>query len=301
MMLQLPGGPAAPTWSRAAIHDSVAAIARQRPYWRNPRTSPIERMLQWIVEQLERFFRAVDSVPHGRRIATVAAVVLAVLVIARLAYATRLRGEPLVGQRLHRSRRQLSPDAWHEAEGLAAAGEYTAAAHALYRAALALLSARGLVRLRPAVTTRESCAAPPRGAHPFTRLSGASALATTGSSTAPATAMPRATRRCSRPPAPSSRRIRRTGPRERILTFISDTRLAAATAMVPAPARRVAGDPRAHRARRIAHSGRNTRSQRRRAPDDVLYEPAGCASSLRAGAAARLARRAVDGEQHASV
>jgi len=153
MMLQLPGGPPAPSWSRAAIHDSVAAIARQRPYWRNPRTSPIERMLQWIVEQLERFFRAVDSVPHGRRIATVAAVVLAVLVIARLAYATRLRGEPLVGQRLHRSRRQLSPDAWHEAEGLAAAGEYTAAAHALYRAALALLSARGLVRLHESKTS----------------------------------------------------------------------------------------------------------------------------------------------------
>jgi len=153
MMLQLQGGPPAPTWSRAAIHDSVAALARQRPYWRNPRTSPIERMLQWIAEQIDRFFHAVDSVPHGRRIATVAAVVLAALVIARLAYATRLRGEPLVGQRRHRSRRQLSPDAWHEAEALAAAGDYTAAAHALYRAALALLSGRGLVRLHESKTS----------------------------------------------------------------------------------------------------------------------------------------------------
>ena len=53
MMLQLQGGPPAPTWSRAAIHDSVAALARQRPYWRNPRTSPIERMLQWIAEQID--------------------------------------------------------------------------------------------------------------------------------------------------------------------------------------------------------------------------------------------------------
>jgi hypothetical protein len=155
MIAQLPppGAPAIPTWSRAAIHDTVAAIVHQRPYWRNPRMSPLERLLQWLGDQLDRLFQTVSTVPYGRRIATVAACVLGLLVLARLAYAARLRSERVEPGRSRRTGRMPTPDAWREAETLAAAGRYTEAAHALYRAALALLAARGLVRLHESKTS----------------------------------------------------------------------------------------------------------------------------------------------------
>ena len=153
MMFQLPGGPAVPSWSRAAIHDTVAAITRQRGYQRNARASLLERFFDWIGGLFERFSQSLGEVPYGRRIATVLAIVLAVLVLARLIFAARLRDGADTGAAPRRAVRVTTTEAWREAESLAAGGRYTEAAHALYRATLTLLAANGLVRLHESKTS----------------------------------------------------------------------------------------------------------------------------------------------------
>ena len=153
MMLQLPGGPAVPSWSREAIHDTVAVIARQRGYARDARSSLLERFFQWIGDLFELLTQSLGSVPHGRRVAAVLAIVLAVLVLARLLFASRLRSEEAAGAAPRRAGRLTTTEVWREAESLAAAGRHTEAAHALYRATLTLLAANGLVRLHESKTS----------------------------------------------------------------------------------------------------------------------------------------------------
>ena len=153
MMLQLPGGPSIPSWSRAAIHDTVAAITRQRGYVRNTRASLFDRFFDWLVGLYERFSQSLGDVPYGRRIAVVLAIVLAVIVLARLLFAARLRDEGEPGEAPRRATRVTTTEAWREAESLAAAGQFTEAAHALYRATLTLLAANGLVRLHESKTS----------------------------------------------------------------------------------------------------------------------------------------------------
>lgn len=153
MMVQLPGGPAVPSWSHAAIHDTVAAITRQRGYLRNARVSLFERFVDWLGGLFERFSQSLGSVPYGRQIATVVAIVVVVLVLARLLFAARLRDGGEVGDAPRRAARVTTTEAWREAEALAANGRHTEAAHALYRATLTLLSANGLVRLHDSKTS----------------------------------------------------------------------------------------------------------------------------------------------------
>ena len=153
MMFQLPGGPAVPSWSRAAIHDTVASITSARHYLRNARASLFERFFDWLAGLWERFSQSVGGVPYGRRIALVLAIVAALLVLARLIFATRLRAEGEGSDRPRRSARITTTEAWREAESLAAKGQFTEAAHALYRATLTLLAANGLVRLHDSKTS----------------------------------------------------------------------------------------------------------------------------------------------------
>src|SRR5437773_686855 len=153
MAPQLPTVGAVPVWPRTAIHDTVAAIVRQSAYRRDVTRTFLDRILQWIGEMLSRLLEGIAGVPHGRLFATIAFVAVAVLVLARVVYAARLRttseGESLPG----RGRATSASDPWREAEQLAAKGQFTEAAHALYRASLAMLAARGLVRLHDSKTS----------------------------------------------------------------------------------------------------------------------------------------------------
>ena len=140
-------------WSRAAIHDTVAAIVRQPAYRRGLGTTLLDRVLGWIGAWYERLVSALGTVPHGRIVATVAAATVALLVVARVAYAARLRGTSAMSLVRSRSMRRMATDPWREAEQLAAAGQFTEAAHALYRATVAILASQGLVRRHDAKTS----------------------------------------------------------------------------------------------------------------------------------------------------
>jgi len=141
------------TWSRAAIHDTVAAIARQPAYRRDLGSSLLDRILQWIYEAYRRFADALAGVPHARLLATVAASAVIGLVVARLVYANRLRTAVVDLPNGARRRITSEADPWGEAEALAAAGRFTDAAHALYRGVLVVLASHKLVRLHESKTS----------------------------------------------------------------------------------------------------------------------------------------------------
>jgi hypothetical protein len=153
MLPQLPASATERAWSRASIHDTVASIAGQAPYHRSLRESVLERFWRWIAEQMDALGSTLGRVPHGRIVAAVLVTLLAQLVIARVAYAARLRDDTSPSERMARARRAGRTNAWAEAEALAASGQFTEAAHALYRAALELLAARGEVRLHRSKTS----------------------------------------------------------------------------------------------------------------------------------------------------
>jgi len=140
-------------WPRAAIHDTVAAIVKQTPYRRGLGTTLLDRVWAWIADWYSRLVAALGTVPHGRVVATIAAATIALLVVARIAYAARLRGTSAMSFARTRGRRAAAADPWREAERLAAAGQFTEAAHALYRATVALLASHGLVRRHDAKTS----------------------------------------------------------------------------------------------------------------------------------------------------
>jgi hypothetical protein len=137
----------------AAIHDTVAAIVRQSAYDRSLRQSLADLFFRWLGEAIERVLKAID-LPGAKRLATVLAVVLALLAIARVVYAARLRSDDdRSGGRRARTRRETVADPLGEAERLAAEGRFSDAAHALYRALLLRLSTREQLRLHPSKTS----------------------------------------------------------------------------------------------------------------------------------------------------
>src|SRR4051794_26848449 len=114
-------------WSRQAIHDTVATIVKQIGYRRDVRSTLLDRILQWIADWYSKVFEALGGLPHGRFIATIAACVVAVLMVARVAYAARLRTHVL-GDAVARKRGgRAAGDPWGEAEALARSGHFTEA------------------------------------------------------------------------------------------------------------------------------------------------------------------------------
>ncbi len=89
--------------------------------------------------------------PHLSQILLWGGVLFAALVAGRMMLTARRAAH--AGERLSRRRgAERTLDPWRDAQDLAAAGEFTEAAHALYRALLLRLSARGVVRLHPSKT-----------------------------------------------------------------------------------------------------------------------------------------------------
>ncbi len=153
MAIQL--GPGAGHWPASLVHDTVAAIMRQRAYQRSLRTSLLSRFLDWLGEWWRRFTGAVSNVPHGRYVVIALVSVIVMLVIARIVYAARLRDESATRRKIVPRRRESGTAPWDDAQRLAAEGRYTDAAHALYRAVLELLATRERLRLHPSKTSGE--------------------------------------------------------------------------------------------------------------------------------------------------
>jgi Domain of unknown function (DUF4129) len=137
-------------WPARAVQDTVATIAREAAYRRDYAASLLQRLLRWLIDLISRFEDSLGH-PNFGRIILLAGVVVLVLLGVRFVLAMQAGADEFgrAGGRVsvHRGR-----DPWLEAQRLAAAGDFTAAAHALYAALLARLAGRGAVRLHPSKT-----------------------------------------------------------------------------------------------------------------------------------------------------
>jgi hypothetical protein len=146
----------------AAVRDTMAAVfrqagfARERPSWI---AAQMDRFWEWLYNVLRAIFRPLlrsrDSNPVLFWVFITIIALIFVAIIARLAYVSYLRrtrgidARPFArGGPSYRG----SGDPWTLAQQLAAQGNFTDAAHALYLALLESVSRRGLVRLHPSKT-----------------------------------------------------------------------------------------------------------------------------------------------------
>lgn len=166
---QQPVSPALPALGDAAVRDTIAAIARGAEYQRELTSSIGSRILRWIGDVLDDFFKAIANTEHGRAITIGALILVGALIAARIVIGIRAE-RAMHGARSVRRPTSASTAALLDAERLAAAGNFTAAAHALFAALLATFAARGEVRLHDSKTTgdyarelrrRSSSALPP--------------------------------------------------------------------------------------------------------------------------------------------
>ena len=153
MLLQQPvASPALGRVGDAALRDTIKAIASGAEYQREVTSSFASRVLRWLGETISRFLNSIEGTPNGRAIAITALVLLVAIVVARVVIGIRAE------QALREGRKPRRPTlagtiALADAERLAASGDYTAAAHALFAALLATFALRGEVRLHASKTT----------------------------------------------------------------------------------------------------------------------------------------------------
>ena len=134
----------------SVIQDSVAAIMRQREYQRSVRATLLERILDWIGALIRKFFSAFSELPSMRWI------ILGLAILVVLAIAARLWLGNEAEERRRRARAgvvQGGGDPWVEADTVAATGDFTAAAHLLYRGVTERLAAADQIRLHPSKTS----------------------------------------------------------------------------------------------------------------------------------------------------
>lgn len=141
-----------PALGDAAIRDTIAAIASRSEYQRELTSSIASRVMRWLGETISRILSSIDSTPDGRTIAITVLVLLTLVVIARVVIGIRADRE-LWHQRSPRRPTAAGTIALTDAERLAASGDYTAAAHALFAALLAAFASRGEIRLHASKTT----------------------------------------------------------------------------------------------------------------------------------------------------
>ena len=157
-ILSAPTMPAVPQTSRlddVAVHDTVEAVFRDPAYARGVLRTPewLRRVGRWLVDLLGDVRVPFDASPVLFWGAVALLVTLAALVVARAIWAARQRRLVLAGEGPRRARGSGLPrDQWLAAQALAARGDFTEAAHALYRALLATLARRGQVKLHPSKT-----------------------------------------------------------------------------------------------------------------------------------------------------
>ena len=138
------------SWPAVAVQDSVAAIMRQRVYQRSVRATLLERILDWLAALIRRIFGSVAEIPNAKWIILGLAVVIVLAIAARLFLSSEAEERR---RRVARGVVHAAGDPWVEAERLAAAGNYTDAAHLLYRGVTERLAATERIRLHPSKTS----------------------------------------------------------------------------------------------------------------------------------------------------
>jgi hypothetical protein len=106
--------------------------------------------VSWIGDQLAKLFRAAADSPVVTRTVVAVVAALVVVLLARAAYVRWQRRAAFPTRRA--AGRVGLEDPWSAAAALAARGDHTAAAHALYAALLARLARRERLRRHPSKT-----------------------------------------------------------------------------------------------------------------------------------------------------
>ena len=141
-----------PPWTESAIRDTIATITKGADYQRALTESLWDRFTRWIWERVMDLLSSVNGSNLTRTITIFTIVLLIVLIAARIA----------IGISAERALRRGGPASrasiggatqLADADALAAKGDFTAAAHALYAGVLAALAARGAIRLHASKTT----------------------------------------------------------------------------------------------------------------------------------------------------
>lgn len=140
-------------WSAQAIHDTVAAIARQRAYSTSLRESLLGRFFRFLFQELSDLLSYLHGSPNARWIVVTSVGAIVLVIVARIVAGRDVddRGARRRAGRTGGDR--TSADYWTEARALAGGGNYDAACHALYTAVLDVLARRGAVRIHPSKTS----------------------------------------------------------------------------------------------------------------------------------------------------
>ena len=132
----------------------MAAIFRDPAYARTLRESTWDRFVGWLGQWIREMLEAVRGSRSVYWTTIALFTVLLLAVVGRAAYLGYLRRDQRAEARGQRRRDggRGGRDPWVLAQELAGAGNYTDAAHALYRALLEALARRERVRLHPSKT-----------------------------------------------------------------------------------------------------------------------------------------------------
>jgi hypothetical protein len=146
-----PQGAAAPSWPQAAVHDTVAAIARRAEFEREVGQSAMAR----IFSAIGRFFNAIMQYfrgsETGRHVVLAVVILIVAAILLHFILATLAARNDVIAAD-SRPARARAADAWREAERLSAEGRFTDASHALLAALLSSFAQRGEVRLHASKT-----------------------------------------------------------------------------------------------------------------------------------------------------
>jgi hypothetical protein len=140
-------------WSPSAIHDTVAAIVRQPMYATPLRQSLVGRFFRYLLERIADIIRLFRGSADARFLLIVAAILVVIVIGARIAVARQLGREGRGARSGVRTAYSMRRDPWIVARELAAAGDFTEACHSLYAAVLETLAREGAIKFHASKTS----------------------------------------------------------------------------------------------------------------------------------------------------
>jgi hypothetical protein len=144
------GGAAGPV-PAGTVHDSVASIASSSAYNRSISESLWTTFWRWLNDSIDKLIESFRGSGTGRWVTISLLILLVVLILVRSYLAAKAARENVAHQ-VGGARSEGAAHPWVLAQRLAAAGNFTDAAHALLAAMLAAIAARGDVRLHASKT-----------------------------------------------------------------------------------------------------------------------------------------------------
>jgi hypothetical protein len=138
-------------WSSSQIHDTVAAIVREPAFAGSGRESLFGRFVRWVIAGIRDLLNRYDGSPGARYVVIAGVIVLVLIIVARIVIVRETDGPVRRGGARARGS-STDADLWRAAQDLAAAGDFTAASHALYAGLLERMARSGGVSLHASKT-----------------------------------------------------------------------------------------------------------------------------------------------------